>query len=194
MSDGRIPFWKVALGGLCAGLSGGIMMLVVAGLLRLLLGSPSATELIFDRAFPLVSVAFFIEQINRFAGSIQFKIAGVIASLVGQILASGLAGLAYALVLESLRRRHKGESPRAMPLIDPTGWKLIVFGLLLIWLGFEIFLAPTLITQYRGIPTAISPYLTSLGLLVEFAACAFGILFFYGFVIPRRASGAYNDF
>jgi len=161
MSDGRIPPWKVALGGLCAGLSGGIMMLVVAGLLRLLLGSPSATELIFDRAFPLVSVAFFIEQINRFGGYIQLKVAGVIASLVGQILASGLAGLAYALLLESLRRRHKGESPRARPLIDPTGWKLIVFGLLLVWLGFESFLAPTLITQYRGVPTAISPYLTS---------------------------------
>ena len=165
MSDGRIPFWKVALGGLCAGLSGGIMMLVVAGLLRLLLGSPSATELIFDRAFPLVSVAFFIEQINRFGGYIQLKVAGVIASLVGQILASGLAGLAYALVLESLRRRHKGESLLPKPLIDPTGLKLIVFGLLLVWLGFEIFLAPTLITQYRGVPTAISPYVTSLGLL-----------------------------
>ena len=143
MSDGRIPLWKVALGGLCAGLSGGIMMLVVAGLLRLLLGSPSATELIFDRAFPLVSVAFFIEQINRFGGYVQLKVAGAIASLAGQILASGLAGLAYALVLESLRRRHKGESPRARPLIDPTGWKLILFGLLLVWLGFKIFLAPT---------------------------------------------------
>ena len=188
MSDGRIPFWKVALGGLCAGLSGGIMMLVVAGLLRLLLGSPSATELIFDRAFPLVSVAFFIEQINRFGGYIQLKVAGVIASLVGQILASGLAGLAYALVLESLRRRHKGESLLPKPLIDPTGLKLIVFGLLLVWLGFEIFLAPTLITQYRGVPTAISPYVTSLGLLVEFAACAFGILLFYGLLTHRPAS------
>jgi DMSO/TMAO reductase YedYZ molybdopterin-dependent catalytic subunit len=193
MSDGRIPFWKVALGGLCAGLSGGIMMLVVAGLLRLLLGSPSATELIFDRAFPLVSVAFFIEQINRFGGYIQLKVAGAIASLVGQILASGLAGVAYALLLESLRRRYRGESPRARPLIDPTGWKLIVFGLLLVWIGFEIFLAPTLITQYRGVPTTISPYLTSLGLLVEFAACAFGILFFYGLLTRRGASVTENN-
>jgi len=31
MSEGRIPFGEVALGGLCAGLSGGIMMLVAAG-------------------------------------------------------------------------------------------------------------------------------------------------------------------
>ena len=65
---------------------------------------------------------------------------------------------------------------------------VVVFGLLLVWLGFEFFLAPTLITQYRGVPTAISPYLTSLGLLVEFAACAFGILFFYGLLTHRRAS------
>ncbi len=188
MSENRIAFWKVALGGLSAGLSGGIMMLLVAGLLRLLLGSPSATELIFDRAFPLVSIDFFVEQINRFGGYTQLKVAGVIASLVGQILASGLAGLTYALLLESLRRRHKGKSPPPRPLIDPIGWKLIVFGLLLVWLGFEIFLAPTLITQYRGVPTALSPYLTSLGLLVEFAACAFGILLFYGLLTHRRAS------
>jgi DMSO/TMAO reductase YedYZ molybdopterin-dependent catalytic subunit len=193
MSENRIAFWKVALGGLSAGLSGGIMMLLVAGLLRLLLGSPSATELIFDRAFPLVSIDFFVEQINRFGGYTQLKVAGVIASLVGQILASGLAGLTYALLLESLRRRHKGESSPPRPLIDPIGWKLIVFGLLLVWLGFEIFLAPTLITQYRGVPTALSPYLTSLGLLVEFAACAFGILLFYGLLTHRRASVTDNN-
>jgi hypothetical protein len=114
---------------------------------------------------------------------------GAIASLVGQIFASGLAGLAYALVLESLKRRRKGESPRARLLIDPTGCKLIVFRLLLVWLGFEFFLAPTLITQYRGVPIAISPYLTSLGLLVEFAACAFGILFFYGTPHPSPRLG-----
>jgi DMSO/TMAO reductase YedYZ molybdopterin-dependent catalytic subunit len=192
MTDGS-PFWKVAIGGLCAGLSGGILMLLVAGLLRLFLGSPSATELIFDRAFPLVTVDFFVEQINRFGGYTQLKVAGVIASLVGQVLASGLAGLAYALLLESLRRRHKGESARPKALIDQTGWKLIVFGLLLVWLGFEIFLAPSLITQYRGIPTAFSPYLTSLGLLLEFATCAFGILFFYGLLAQRRDPLAGGD-
>jgi DMSO/TMAO reductase YedYZ molybdopterin-dependent catalytic subunit len=161
-------------------------MLLVAGVLRLLLGSPSATELIFDRAFPLVSVGFFVEQINRFGGYVQLKVAGVIASLIGQTLASGLAGLAYAVLLESLRRRHKGEPPRPRLWIDPIGWKLIAIGVLLVWLGFEIFLAPTLITQYRGVPTALSPYLTSIGLLIEFAACGLGILFFYGLLTHRR--------
>ena len=183
MTDDRIPFWKVAVGGMCAGLSGGILMLTTAALLRTFLGSPSATELIFDRSFPLVSVNFFIEQINRFGGYVPLKIAGVKASLSGQILAAVFVGLTYAVIIEAAQRRRNDNQRR---WIDPLGWKLGLAGLLVVWMGLLIFLWPTLGTQYYGVPSAIAPYLTSLGLLIEFGVCAASILFFYGYLTHRR--------
>jgi len=183
MTDDRIPFWKVALGGTCAGLAGGIMMLATAAFLRTFLGSPSATELIFDRSFPLVSVNFFIEQINRFGGYVPLKIAGVQASLAGQLLAAVFGGLTYAVILEAAQRRRNDDQRR---WIDPLGWKLGLAGLLVVWIGLLIFLWPTLGTQYYGVPSAIAPYLTSLGLLIEFGICAASILVLYGYLTHRR--------
>ena len=83
MHEAKIPLWKAALGGFAAGLTGGILMLATAALLRTYLGSPSATELIFDRSFPLVSINFFIEQINRFGGYVPLKIPAICACAQG---------------------------------------------------------------------------------------------------------------
>ena len=106
MQKGEIPFWKAALGGFVTGLTGGILMLMTAAFLRTYLGSPSATELIFDRAFPLVTVDFFVQQIGRFGGYIPLKIAGVVASISGQLLAAAFGGLAYGIILEVAQRRR----------------------------------------------------------------------------------------
>jgi DMSO/TMAO reductase YedYZ molybdopterin-dependent catalytic subunit len=182
MRTAHIPLWKVALGGFLAGLTGGILMLASAAFLRTYLGSPSSTELIFDRSFPLVTVDFFIEQINRFGGYVPLKIAGVVASLSGQLLAAAFAGLVYAIILEAVQRRRHDSQRR---WIDPLGWKLVLGGLLVVWIGFLIFLWPTLGTQYFGVPSAIAPFLTSLGLLIDFGVCAAGILALYGYLTHR---------
>ncbi len=182
MRTAQIPLWKVALGGFLAGLTGGILMLVSAAFLRTYLGSPSSTELIFDRSFPLITVDFFIEQINRFGGYVPLKIAGVVASLSGQLLAAAFAGLVYAIILEAVQRRRNDSQRR---WIDPLGWKLVLGGLLVVWIGFLIFLWPTLGTQYFGVPSAIAPFLTSLGLLIDFGVCAAAILVLYGYLTHR---------
>jgi DMSO/TMAO reductase YedYZ molybdopterin-dependent catalytic subunit len=183
MTHHKIPFWKVALGGTCAGLTGGILMLATAAFLRAFLGSPSATELIFDRSFPLVSINFFIQQINRFGGYVPLKIAGVEVSLSGQLLAAATVGLMYAVILEAAQRRRNDDRRR---WIDPLGWKLGLAGLLVVWIASLIFLWPNLGTQYYGVPSAIAPYLTSLGLLIEFGVCAASILVLYGYLTHRR--------
>ena len=182
MRTAQIPLWKVALGGFFAGLTGGILMLVSAAFLRTYLGSPSSTELIFDRSFPLVTVDFFIEQINRFGGYVPLKIAGVVASLSGQLLAAAFAGLVYAIILEAVQR-YRSDSQRRW--IDPLGWKLMLGGLLVVWIGFLVFLWPNLGTQYFGVPSAIAPFLTSLGLLIGFGVCAAAILVLYGYLTHR---------
>jgi hypothetical protein len=182
MQKGEIPFWKAALGGFVTGLTGGILMLMTAAFLRTYLGSPSATELIFDRAFPLVTVDFFVQQIGRFGGYIPLKIAGVVASISGQLLAAAFGGLAYGIILEVAQRRRTVDQRR---WIDPLGWKLVLGGLLVVWFGLVIFLWPTLGTQYYGVPFGIAPYLTSLGLLIEFGVCAASILVLYGYLTHR---------
>jgi DMSO/TMAO reductase YedYZ molybdopterin-dependent catalytic subunit len=182
MRTAQIPLWKVAFGGFLAGLTGGILMLVSAAFLRTYLGSPSSTELIFDRSFPLITVDFFIEQINRFGGYVPLKIAGVVASLSGQLLAAAFAGLVYAIILEAVQGRRNDSQRR---WIDPLGWKLVLGGLLVVWIGFLIFLWPTLGTQYFGVPSAIAPFLTSLGLLIDFGVCAAAILVLYGYLTHR---------
>ncbi|HEX6565865.1 MAG TPA: hypothetical protein VF020_16370, partial [Chthoniobacterales bacterium] len=182
MDKARIPLWKAALGGLAAGLTGGILMLATAALLRTCLGSPSATELIFDRSFPLVSINFFIEQINRFGGYVPLKIAGVEASLGAQVLVSAFTGAVYAVMLE-LGQRGRNDDRRRW--LDPLGVTLGMASVLAVWFCLLAFLWPSVGTQYFGVPSAIAPYLTSLGLLVEFGVCAAGIILVYGYLTHR---------
>ena len=46
----------------------GLAMLLMMALLRLFLGWPTPTELIFDRLFPLLTVEFFISSLVRAGG------------------------------------------------------------------------------------------------------------------------------
>jgi DMSO/TMAO reductase YedYZ molybdopterin-dependent catalytic subunit len=182
MDEAKIPLWKAALGGFVAGLTGGILMLATAALLRTYFGSPSATELIFDRSFPLVSINFFIEQINRFGGYVPLKIAGAEISLSAQLLIAAFAGAVYAVILELGQRRRNDDQRR---WLDPLGLTIGVAGVLTVWLGLLVFLWPTLSTQYFGVPSAVAPYLTSLGLLIEFGVCGAGIILLYGYLTHR---------
>src|ERR1700756_5315278 len=183
MHKAKIPLWKAALGGFAAGLTGGILMLATAALLRAYLGTPSATELIFDRSFPLVSINFFIEQINRFGGYVPLKIAGVVMSLSAQLLIAAFTGAVYAVILELGQRRRNDDQRR---WLDPLGLTIGVAGVLAVWLGLLAFLWPALSTQYFGVPSAVAFYLTSLGLLIEFGVCAAGIILLYGYLTHRQ--------
>ncbi|MBV8378013.1 MAG: molybdopterin-dependent oxidoreductase [Verrucomicrobia bacterium] len=175
----RRPWIKILLAGFWSGLLGGIAMLVVALLLRWLLGFPTATELIFDRSFTLISINFFIQSINWAGGYVPLKVDGVYGALAGQLLAAALGGVLYAIYLEKIRR---SDTRRA--LADPKG--LGLSAVLVVWICFEIFLWPQLITQYKGLPPSTGRWLGSLGLLVDFLVAGLGIVFFYGWLTHRR--------
>jgi DMSO/TMAO reductase YedYZ molybdopterin-dependent catalytic subunit len=177
----RRPWIKIILAGLWSGLLGGLAMLVVALLLRWLFGFPTATELIFDRSFTLISINFFIQSINWAGGYEPLKLNGVYGALAGQLLVAALGGLLYAIYLENVRRRDTRR-----PWIDRKGLAVILPVVLAFWIGFEIFLWPQLITQYKGLPPNISRWLGSLGLLVDFFVAGFGVVFFYGWLTHRR--------
>ena len=174
--------FTLAFVGFLAGIPAGILMLVWALLLRWLFGLPTPSELFFDRAFPLVSVDFFIRAIVWAGGYTPLKVSGIIGAFAGQILVAAVGGAIYALYLGLLDRKKATQvSPS---LIDSMGWKLVLPLLLIVWIGFEIFFWPTLRTNYRGVPAKYAIVLSSLTLLVDFGVCALGILAFYGLLIP----------
>ncbi|HEV2096292.1 MAG TPA: hypothetical protein VGQ82_07300, partial [Chthoniobacterales bacterium] len=177
---------KAALGGLLAGVLAGLAMLLTMALLRLLLGWPTPTELIFDRLFPLLTVEFFISSLVRAGGYTPLKLQGVFGALAGQIVVAGLGGVLYALYLN--RRDHREREPRPVRsrVFDSRAWPLIIPGVLAATLLFVILLWPTLLTNYRGFPPASARVIASLEMLISFSVCGLGIMFFYG-LLNRRA-------
>ncbi len=153
-------------------------MLTFMAFLRLFLHVPTPTEMIFDRAFPFVTVKFFIDALVRAGGYSQLKIQGVEGALAGQLVAAGVGGVVYALFLWWRSRSEDRNAGR--PLTDPRGWRLIAPGVLGVWALFVILLWPQLLTSYHGRPPAAATFISALGMLASFGLCGSAIVFFYG--------------
>src|SRR5437870_12152935 len=101
-STDRRPWLRTFILGFIAGTMAGLVMLLTMALLRLFLGWPTPTELIFDRLFPLLTVEFFIGSLVRAGGYTPLKLQGVFGALAGQVIVAGSGGGVYELYL---RRR-----------------------------------------------------------------------------------------
>src|SRR6266446_2514696 len=173
------PHWlKTLTWGFCAGVLAGLTMLLTMALLRLFLGWPTPTELIFDRLFPLLTVEFFISSLVRAGGYTPLKLQGVFGALAGQVIVAGLGGVLYAFYLR--RRDWRGSARSAgASLFDRRGWSLIIPGVLAATVLFVALLWPTLFTNYRGFPPGIAHLIASLEMLISFSVCGIGIMFFH---------------
>src|SRR4029077_5735210 len=174
------PHWlKTLTWGFCAGVLAGLTMLLTMALLRLFLGWPTPTELIFDRLFPLLTVEFFIGSLVRAGGYTPLKLQGVFGALAGEVIVAGLGGVLYAFYLRG-RVRRDGARSADTSLFDRRGWPLIIPGVLAATALFVALLWPTLVTNYRGFPPGIAHVIASLEMLISFSICGLGIMFFYG--------------
>jgi hypothetical protein len=135
-------------------------------LLRLFLGWPTPTELIFDRIFPLLTVEFFIGSLVRAGGYTPLKLQGVFGALAGQVIVAGLGGVLYAFYLRR-RVRRAGARSAGTALFDRRGWPLIIPGVLAATALFVALLWPTLVTNYFEAPFQV-------GKTVELRGMAFG--------------------
>src|SRR5436309_770636 len=166
-------------GGFTAGVMAGLAMLLMMAILRLFLGWPTPTELIFDRLFPLLTVEFFISSLVRAGGYTPLKLQGVFSALAGQVIVAGLGGVIYAFYLKRRDRRDVAQTTGAS-LLDRRGWSVIIPGVLAATILFVALLWPTLSTNYRGFPPGIAHLIASLEMLISFSVCGIGIMFFYG--------------
>ncbi len=167
--------------GLVTGLLAGVAMLLAMALLRLFLGWPTPTELIFDRLFPLLTVEFFIGSLVKAGGYTPLKLQGVFGALAGQLVVAGIGGVLYALYLRRRDRRSPEHSGR---VLDPRGWVLVIPGVLAATALFVALLWPTLLTNYRGFPPTTARMICALEMLISFSVCGVGIMFFYGLLQP----------
>ena len=180
---------KTLIWGFFAGVLAGITMLLTMALLRLFLGWPTPTELIFDRIFPLLTVEFFIGSLVRAGGYTPLKLQGVFGALAGQMIVAGLGGVIYAFYL---RRRGRRDAHTINSLLDARGLPLIIPGVLAATILFVVLLWPTLLTNYRGFPPGIAHVITLLEILISFSVCGIGIMFFYG-LLSRPPHAAVLD-
>ena len=166
---------------------GGLTMLAFMAFLRLRFFVATPTEMIFDRAFPFVTVKFFIDALVRAGGYSQLKLQGVYGALTGQFVAATAGGVVYALFIQ-WRSRAENRSP-AGALIDRRGWWLIAPGVLGVWGLFVGLLWPQLLTNYHGRPPAQANVINALGMLASFSVCGVAIMIFHGLLtIPPRAA------
>jgi len=182
---------KTLIWGFFAGVLAGIAMLLTMALLRLFLGWPTPTELIFDRIFPLLTVEFFIGSLVRAGGYTPLKLQGVFGALAGQVIVAGLGGVIYAFYLERRDRRASGQAISSS-LLDARGWPLIIPGVLIATVLFVGLLWPTLSTNYRGLPPGIAHVIASFEMLISFSLCGVGIMFFHG-LLSRQPHAADVD-
>src|SRR6266576_165830 len=102
----QILWLKTLIWGFIAGVLAGLAMLLTMALLRLFLGWPTPTELIFDRIFPLLTVEFFIGSLVRAGGYTPLKLQGVFGAVTAQVIVAGLGGVLYAFYLKYRDRRR----------------------------------------------------------------------------------------
>ncbi len=126
-SPDRRHWLKTFIWGFVAGILAGLAMLLTMALLRMFLGWPTPTELIFDRLFPLLTVEFFISSLVRAGGYTSLKLQGVFGALAGQIFVAGLGGVIYAFYLRWRDRRDQ-DRVNDNRLIDARGWPVVFQG------------------------------------------------------------------
>jgi DMSO/TMAO reductase YedYZ molybdopterin-dependent catalytic subunit len=183
-SPARRSVLQTLIWGFFAGTLAALAMLLCMALLRLFLGWPTPTELIFDRLFPLLTVEFFIGSLVKAGGYTPLKLQGVFGALAGQIVVAGLGGVIYALYL----RRSWAAVNQKGRVLDPRGWSLLVPGVLAVTTLMVVLLWPTLVTNYRGYPPGTARWIASLEMLISFSVCGVGIMFFCG-LLNRPPSG-----
>lgn len=136
--------------------------------LRVMFGIPTPAELVGDRFAPLIPVRTFGELITLAAGYNGLKRLGIGSVLVGQLVAGGLGGAVYALLLIRDRARVRGDRP----LGRLTGRRFLVAFVVVLWLIAVVTLWPNLGTSAIGLPDAPARAATMIGLLIAFGLYA----------------------
>lgn len=165
----------VCAGGL-AGLVGALAMTLLLLVLRATAGAPTPSEMVGDRLTAFIGIKQFFALLDQFGGYSGLKQAGGGGVIVGQLIVGTLAGSGLAVAVE--RRRARASVVGAA----------IIGGL---WLVSLLLLWPNLGTNDRGLPPDAARLMTSLGLLIAYAAYGLVLVSVHRLLLtPPRAGAA----
>jgi DMSO/TMAO reductase YedYZ molybdopterin-dependent catalytic subunit len=171
-------FFAVLLVGVAAGVLAGIAMLCTMAALRIALGWPTPTELIFDRIFPKLTVEFFISSLVKAGGYTPLKLRGVYGAIAGQLAVAAAAGVLYAWYVSRPKRA----------VSDRNGWRLITLGVCGATALLFALLWPNTLTNYAGLPPAIARAVTALEMFISFGVCGVAIVLFHSLLQKNSRS------
>lgn len=175
--------------GLLAGVTAAIVMTLVMVLSRYYLGIMPPPESVPDRVASTLDIATFFRLFGEYGGYNGLKQFGIMSGLRGLFAAGAIVGVLYALVVESVPSRR---SSRWILGTSLPAFVFMVAAVLVVWIGFVIFLWPVLPSNFRGVPYSQARILSIFALLVWFATFALTVLGVYRF-IGIRAIGKPAD-
>jgi DMSO/TMAO reductase YedYZ molybdopterin-dependent catalytic subunit len=171
-------------GGIVAGAIGAVVTALAMAASRYWLGIMPPPESVPDRIAPMLDIETFFSLFQRYGGYNGLKQFGILSGIQGLLVAGIVVGVIYALVLESGVSRR---SPHWYLGVSRPAWLLIIFAVLVAWVGFVSFLWPVLPANYRGVPYTTARLLSISALLLWYSLFAATIMVSYRLLTIRGA-------
>jgi DMSO/TMAO reductase YedYZ molybdopterin-dependent catalytic subunit len=165
--------------GLLAGVVAAIVTIFVMVLGRYYLGIMPPFEAVPDRIASTLDIETFFSLFGKYGGYNGLKQFGILSGLRGIVVTGAVVGILYALVLESVPSRR---SPRWIMGTSRPAFLFVALAVLVVWIGFVIFLWPVLPANFRGVPFTQARILSILALLVWFATFGLTVIGTYRFI------------
>jgi DMSO/TMAO reductase YedYZ molybdopterin-dependent catalytic subunit len=162
--------------GVAAGLVGGLLLLVLQAVARLLLGVSPPAELVGDRVAPLLTIDQFFGLFGLLGGYNQLKQAGILGGSAGQLTVGIAIAVAVALAARRSARR---------------AWRLLAVLTAVLFLAAIAVLWPILGTNYAGFGPGSGRVITIATMAVTFGLLGATIglvLRLIGAFVPAAAS------
>jgi DMSO/TMAO reductase YedYZ molybdopterin-dependent catalytic subunit len=168
----------LALAGLLAGLIAAVLLTQVQLAMRSWLGISPPQEMIPDRLAPAIGIERFLQTLRDLGGYDEAKRFGIRAGLLGVLAVGTIVGGLYAWATEWGRSRP-GDWPGPG---TRQGIAFIAVAGVVLWIGSMVFLAPTLDTNFRGLPPRQAEAATAIGYFVAYAIYAIAVVSIYAFL------------
>lgn len=168
----------LAIAGLLAGFVAAVLLTQVQLAMRSWLGISPPQEMIPDRLAPAIGIERFLQTLRDLGGYDEAKKFGIRSGIVGVLAVGTLVGGLYAWAAERGRDHvsaWRGPGSR-------QGIAFIMSAGIMLWIGSMVFLAPTLDTNFRGLPPHQAEVATAIGYLVAYAVYAAAVVAIYAFL------------
>ena len=170
--------------GVLAGVAGAIVAALAMVASRYYLGIMPPPESVPDRVAPLIDIDTFFSMFGEYGGYNGLKQFGIFSGLRGMLITGIIVGILYAIVIESRASRR---SPRWFLGASRPAWIFMAAAVLVVWIGFVVFLWPVLPANYTGIPYSQARIVSIIALLAWYVVFAATLMLIYRDTTSRLA-------